>query len=78
MDNPMRAFEDMITGALIGGGVVGMGSAMAGGSGQDNRRRMLQGMLMGGLGGGLMGAQVRQMMSLDQDIDNMSCTCMPV
>ena len=30
------------------------------------------GMLMGGIGGGVLGQQVRELMALDQNIDNMS------
>lgn len=61
--------EAMMTGALFGGGVAGLGSALAGGTRGDHHRRVLMGSLMGGLGGGILGGQFQQMMMAQEQED---------
>lgn len=71
-DTSMQTLEDVVRGALLGSGVAGVGSAVAGGSRSEHRRRAFIGGVVGGLGAGLLGGYMRRMREEGDAIDSMS------
>jgi hypothetical protein len=66
-----RTLEDVLDGAFIGGGLMGGHALLSGANPEQMRRRLLQGMVFGAVGGGVMGPMVRGFLGGDA-IDRMS------